>query len=124
MPYRRATIRSLRVLNALQTHVPAGSNEVPKLTELGLPAETTTDPFIRRAVARQENSRKAGSFIPSARTFKTTAGSWTTQSTATLALDRRLRVPSPPRTIGRRTWKKDDRRAYDVVTRSPGDTRP
>ena len=41
----RAEIRSLRVLNALQTHVPAGSNEVPKLTELGLPAETITDPF-------------------------------------------------------------------------------
>ena len=33
------------MLNALQTHVPAGSNEVPKLTELGLPAETITDPF-------------------------------------------------------------------------------
>lgn len=41
----RAEIRSLRVLNALQTHVPAESNEVPKLTELGLPAETITDPF-------------------------------------------------------------------------------
>ena len=33
------------MLNALQTHVPAGSNVVPKLTELGLPAETITDPF-------------------------------------------------------------------------------
>ena len=41
----RAELRALRVLNALQTHVPAGSNEVPKLSELGLPAETTTDPF-------------------------------------------------------------------------------
>ena len=41
----RAEIRSLRVLNALQTHVPAGSNETPKLSELGLPAETITDPF-------------------------------------------------------------------------------
>jgi hypothetical protein len=41
----RATIRCLRVLNALQTHVPAGSDGVPKLAELGLPAETTTDPF-------------------------------------------------------------------------------
>jgi hypothetical protein len=41
----RARIRSLRVLNALQTHVPAGSGEVPKLTELGLPAETIIDPF-------------------------------------------------------------------------------
>ena len=48
----RAMIRCLRVLNALQTHVPAGSNEIPKLTELGLPAETTTDPFNRRAIAR------------------------------------------------------------------------
>ena len=35
----------LRVLNALQTHVPAGSNAVPKLSELGLPAATITDPF-------------------------------------------------------------------------------
>ena len=38
-------IRCLRVLNALQTHVPEGSDEVPKLSELGLPAETTTDPY-------------------------------------------------------------------------------
>ncbi len=41
----RAMIRCLRVLNALQTHVPAGSNETPKITDLGLPAATTTDPF-------------------------------------------------------------------------------
>ncbi len=41
----RAQIRSLRVLNALQTHVAVGSKEIPKLTELGLPAETITDPF-------------------------------------------------------------------------------
>lgn len=41
----QAQIRCLRVLNALQTHALAESNEVPKLTELGLPAETTTDPF-------------------------------------------------------------------------------
>jgi hypothetical protein len=41
----RAELRCLRVLNALQTHVPGGSNEVPKLTDLGLPTETITDPF-------------------------------------------------------------------------------
>ncbi len=41
----RAQIRCLRVLNALQTHVSVGSDEVPKLSKLGLPAETTTDPF-------------------------------------------------------------------------------
>ncbi len=41
----RATIRCLRVLNAIQAHVPAGSKEVPKLSNLGLPAEATTDPF-------------------------------------------------------------------------------
>ena len=41
----RARIRTLRVLNALQTHVSAKSGETPKLTALGLPAETTTDPF-------------------------------------------------------------------------------
>jgi hypothetical protein len=41
----KALICSLRVLNALQSHVTAGSNEVPKLTDLGLPAEAITDPF-------------------------------------------------------------------------------
>jgi hypothetical protein len=41
----RAMIRCLRVLNTLQTHVPSGSKEIPKLAELGLPAETVTDPF-------------------------------------------------------------------------------
>ncbi len=33
------------MLNALQTHVPAGSSKAPKLTDLGLPAETIADPF-------------------------------------------------------------------------------
>ena len=41
----KALIRSLRVLNALQTHVPTGSDAVPKLTDLGLPAKAITDPF-------------------------------------------------------------------------------
>lgn len=41
----RAAIRCLRVLNALQTHMSPGSDTIPKLTELGLPPETTTDPF-------------------------------------------------------------------------------
>ncbi len=41
----QGTVRSLRVLNALQTHVPPGSDKVPKLSELGLPAETTVNPF-------------------------------------------------------------------------------
>jgi hypothetical protein len=41
----RATIRCLRILNALQVHAAAGGAELPKLTELGLPAETTVDPF-------------------------------------------------------------------------------
>jgi hypothetical protein len=41
----RAQMRSLRVLNALQTRVPAGISATPKLSELGLPAEATTDPF-------------------------------------------------------------------------------
>ena len=40
-----ARIRCLRVLNALQAHVPVGSNEVRKLTELGLPTEAVTDPY-------------------------------------------------------------------------------
>ena len=41
----RARIRSLRVLNALHTHVAAGSDDVPELSKLGLPVETTIDPF-------------------------------------------------------------------------------
>jgi hypothetical protein len=41
----RATLRCLRVLNAIQAHLPAGSTEPPKLSELGLPAEATIDPF-------------------------------------------------------------------------------
>src|SRR5262249_22642734 len=41
----RAMVRSVRVLNALQTRVPAGSDQVPPLGDLGLPAEATTDPF-------------------------------------------------------------------------------
>jgi hypothetical protein len=42
---QQAKIRCLRVLNAIQARVPADSNEVPKLSELGLPAEATIDPF-------------------------------------------------------------------------------
>jgi hypothetical protein len=41
----RAQGRSLRVVNALQARVPAGSDTVPKLAELGLPAEATADPY-------------------------------------------------------------------------------
>ncbi len=40
-----ARSRSLRVLNALQTHVPTTGHEVPKLSELGLPAQATIDPY-------------------------------------------------------------------------------
>jgi hypothetical protein len=40
-----ASVRCLRVLNALQARVPTGSDKIPKLAELGLPAETITDPF-------------------------------------------------------------------------------
>lgn len=41
----RAEIRSLRVLNALQAHQPAEIGETPRLSDLRLPAATTTDPF-------------------------------------------------------------------------------
>jgi hypothetical protein len=41
----QACVRTLRVLNAIQAHVPVGSHEAPKLSELGLPVEATTDPF-------------------------------------------------------------------------------
>jgi hypothetical protein len=40
-----ARIRCLRVLNALQAHVPKGKDGVPGLKELGLPSATITDPF-------------------------------------------------------------------------------
>jgi hypothetical protein len=45
LAYMRAECRCLRVLNALQAHVVAGSDKIPKLSDLGLPAEATTDPF-------------------------------------------------------------------------------
>jgi hypothetical protein len=41
----RALARSLRLLNALQVRVPAESDRVPNLTDLGLPAEAMIDPF-------------------------------------------------------------------------------
>jgi hypothetical protein len=41
----RAMSRSLRVLNALQARVPSGSDRVPNLNDLGLPAAATIDPF-------------------------------------------------------------------------------
>jgi hypothetical protein len=37
--------RSLRVLNALQAHVPTGGDRIPSLDSLGLPAGATIDPF-------------------------------------------------------------------------------
>jgi hypothetical protein len=47
----RAWARCLRVINALQARVPPGSNVVPKLSELGLPAEATMDPFTDKPLA-------------------------------------------------------------------------
>jgi hypothetical protein len=44
----RAMSRSLRILNALQVRVPSGGDKVPQLNDLGLPAETTIDPFNGR----------------------------------------------------------------------------
>jgi hypothetical protein len=41
----RAMSRSLRVLSAVQTRVPITSDRAPTLSELGLPAATTSDPF-------------------------------------------------------------------------------
>src|SRR5439155_8263968 len=40
----RAMVRSLRVLNAIQGR-PRQNESVPKLSDLGLTAETTTDPY-------------------------------------------------------------------------------
>ena len=41
----QALIRCLRVLSALQSRAPAGSNRTPQLQELGLPAAATIDSF-------------------------------------------------------------------------------
>ncbi len=41
----RAEIRALRVLNAIQAKLPPGSKDVPRLGDLGLSREATTDPF-------------------------------------------------------------------------------
>ena len=41
----RAMSRCLRVLSALQARAKAGSDQVPKLADLGLPQETTIDPY-------------------------------------------------------------------------------
>jgi hypothetical protein len=41
----QATMQCLRVLNALQTRAAAGSDKIPAITDLGLPAATITDPF-------------------------------------------------------------------------------
>ena len=48
----RAIIRSLRVLNAIQAHVPAGSNETPKLSGAWLAGRDDHRSVYRRAVAR------------------------------------------------------------------------
>jgi hypothetical protein len=45
MERTRAAIRCLRVLNALQARPEQGAAETPKLSDLGLPADATTDPF-------------------------------------------------------------------------------
>lgn len=42
---RRAAARALRVLNAIQVHVPPDGDAPPDLEALGLPRETTLDPF-------------------------------------------------------------------------------
>ena len=41
----KAMSRCLRVLNAIQAQVEPGSDRVPELADLGLPHETTIDPY-------------------------------------------------------------------------------
>ena len=41
----RASVRTLRVLNAIQAKFAPDAKEPPKLSELGLPTEATIDPF-------------------------------------------------------------------------------
>ena len=45
METSRATVRCLRVLNAIQQKADPDGKEPPKLSDLGLPPEVTTDPF-------------------------------------------------------------------------------
>lgn len=45
MERTRAIVRCLRVLNALQLKADPNAKEPPKLSDLGLPPEVTTDPF-------------------------------------------------------------------------------
>jgi hypothetical protein len=49
--------RSLRVLNALQARAPAAGDSVPPLGDLGLPAETTTDPFDGKPLRVKKSPR-------------------------------------------------------------------
>jgi hypothetical protein len=53
----RAQIRCLRVLNAIQTHTQKGNDDIPKLSELGLPAETTSDPFTSEPLKVKKTPR-------------------------------------------------------------------
>ena len=41
----QAWIRAIRIINALQGKLPAGSNKIPTMAELGLPDEVGVDPF-------------------------------------------------------------------------------
>ena len=41
----RAMSRSLRVLNALQARINKNSDQLPKLSDLGLPLDATIDPY-------------------------------------------------------------------------------
>ena len=84
----RAEIRCLRVLNALQTHVPAGSNEMPKLSELGLPAETTTDPFNGEPLHVKKTAARLAGLFGRAERAETTAEAGRSPRTATSALAR------------------------------------
>jgi hypothetical protein len=40
-----ARVRCLRLINALQAQAPSDSSLLPKISQLGLPAEATTDPY-------------------------------------------------------------------------------
>lgn len=53
----RAYVRCLRVLNALQRHVSEGNAELPKLSELDLPPDTTTDPYTGEPLRIEKTSR-------------------------------------------------------------------
>ena len=94
----RAMSRSLRVLNAIQARVPSGSDQVPKLTDLGLPERSDDRPVQRRAVAREEAAGGLDGLFGRAATSSTTAAFSTAKT-----------ISAPGRSAGENPRRSPDR---------------